>query len=259
MRVLGYFLGILVLFSPVFSMPWWMNNTNSDRQSVHGKNNSSMHRGSSFRGNNMNMGRNNRYAFQRNNREMGNNRFHRQMRGNNRMGHMGNSGAFQTSLFVTHQLCAKCHDNLRDSSGQDVSIPKDWCSTMMANAGLDPLWQAKVHSEIIRNPSFKETIEKKCSTCHMPMAKTQAEFDGKKIQIFDNGFLNPKNPYHKLAKEGVSCTLCHQIQPNSSFSGGYVIDKNTKNLIEKYLDHLKILSRDLCKECPDIFLFTLPI
>jgi hypothetical protein len=48
--------------------------------------------------------------------------------------------------------CAWCHTDLYDSQGRDVSIQKHWRSTMMANASKDPLWQAKVQSEVLRNP-----------------------------------------------------------------------------------------------------------
>ena len=141
---------------------------------------------------------------------------------------------FSTKHFAGSGNCAECHSSLRDEAGNDVSIDKDWRSTMMANASKDPFWQAKVHTEIIRNPDYKEIIEEKCATCHMPMAKKQAEFDGKDIKIFDDGFLDPDNKYHKLAMDGVSCTLCHQIQDDGrlgtkeSFSGNFTIGKDTE-------------------------------
>ena len=218
MRFLAYFMGIVVLSFSVNAMPWWMNNGNS-RNQMHGKNNQSVQ---SERGG------------------MGNRNGMRNMNHRNNMG-MNNGGMgnfWQTTHFASYKLCARCHNNLKDKTGEDVSIPKDWRSTMMANAATDPLWQAKVHSEILRNPAFKSVIEKKCSTCHMPMAKTQAKFDGKKIEIFGNGFLNPSNEYHKAAMEGVSCTLCHQIKPDnlgseSSFSGGYLVDEITQKPYRK--------------------------
>jgi len=137
--------------------------------------------------------------------------------------------SFSTRNFAGSGQCAACHQNLVDNSGSDVSIASDWRSTMMANAAIDPLWQAKVSSEIVRNPGLKAVIEGKCATCHMPMARTQALASNVPVGIFDGAFLNPGDSLHTAAMDGVSCTLCHQIQDKSlgeheSFSGGYIVD-----------------------------------
>ncbi len=256
MKILRYLLGVAVLSYSATAMPWWINNSSNrsfdDNSRMGNKRDSSsyfqhnkgrhqqinQHRG---RFSAQNQHQNRRMAMgNRNNGNRGMNS-RQGSRGRNGMnqGGMGNMGsAWQTTHFASYKLCARCHNNLKDKSGQDVSMPKDWRSTMMANSAVDPLWQAKVHSEILRNPSFKGVIEKKCSTCHMPMAKTQAQFDNQKIEIFGNGFLNKNNKYHKLAMEGVSCSLCHQIKPDnlgseSSFSGGYLVDEITKKPYRK--------------------------
>lgn len=139
------------------------------------------------------------------------------------------------SDFVGSGNCASCHSSMQDASGQDVSIDTHWRSTMMANSAKDPLWQAKVSSEVERNPALQAVIEEKCATCHMPMARTQAEALGMPVKILgDEGFLNPTHPLHALAMDGVSCASCHQISDTnfgqqSSFSGGYVIDTSTES------------------------------
>ena len=140
---------------------------------------------------------------------------------------------FLTDDFTGSLVCDNCHSNLQDESGADVTIANDWRSTMMANAARDPLWQAKVSSEIARHPELAEEIEATCSRCHMPMAYTQAVVNGEQPAMFGEGFLNPANPLHAAAMDGVSCTLCHQIQPDqlgtpASFSGHFVIDTATQ-------------------------------
>lgn len=140
---------------------------------------------------------------------------------------------FSSPLFSGSGNCAECHSNIKDNSGEDVSIDSDWRSTMMANSAKDPLFIAKVHSEIIRNQSYREIIEKKCATCHMPMAKVEAENEGQTIKIFEDGFLNKNNKYHIEAMDSVSCSVCHQIQDTNlgkkeSFSGKFVIDTITQ-------------------------------
>ncbi len=138
---------------------------------------------------------------------------------------------FETANFTGPAVCDNCHSDLKDEAGNDVTSSTLWRATMMANSATDPLWQAKVSSEIARHPELKETIEVLCSRCHMPMAYTQAEAQVKTPAIFGDGFLNPANPLHEAAMDGVSCTLCHQIQPEglgepSSFDGEFVIDMN---------------------------------
>ncbi len=132
-------------------------------------------------------------------------------------------------FFSGSGVCAVCHTRLTDESGADVSNDRMWRGTMMANAARDPYWQASVRSEILENPDLRQTIEDKCATCHMPMARYTVAAGGEKGSIFGDGFLNPDNPLHELAMDGVSCTLCHQIQAeglglSGSYSGGFSID-----------------------------------
>lgn len=144
---------------------------------------------------------------------------------------------FVGANFVGSLRCGGCHKMLRDNAGNDMSILNHWRSTMMANAAKDPLWQAKVRSETSRNPALRDIIEKKCVTCHMPMAwaqKTALEGEYAKNtaeNIFDD-FLHPASPLHEAAMDGVSCSLCHQIQDlhlgkPESFSGKFTIDTRT--------------------------------
>ncbi len=144
---------------------------------------------------------------------------------------------FVEKNFIGSSKCALCHSSLVDSSGADMSIPDHWRSTMMANAARDPLWQAKVKSEVSRNPHLAEIIEKKCVSCHMPMAYRQmntfgAEYPAAKdAGVFDH-FNTPASQLHQAAMDGVSCSLCHQIVDKGlgtpdTFSGKFKIDTET--------------------------------
>ncbi len=140
--------------------------------------------------------------------------------------------AFTTADFSGSGICASCHTRLRDGAGADVSMPTAWRSTMMANAGKDPIWQAKVSSEVARFPALQGVIEKKCTTCHMPMAETQAVADGAPVAMLGDGFSAADHPLHAAAMDSVSCTVCHQVRDEKlgemeSFSGGYTIDTST--------------------------------
>jgi len=142
---------------------------------------------------------------------------------------------FTTRNFTGSGRCGLCHSLLADKLGNNLSISDHWRSTMMANAARDPLWQAKVASEVARHPSLQKVIEAKCVTCHMPMAWTQARATGegdygdRAIFSGKTGWLDPEADLHQAAMDGVSCTLCHQILDqdlgtDATFSGKFPID-----------------------------------
>jgi hypothetical protein len=140
--------------------------------------------------------------------------------------------SFTSEHFSGSSNCTQCHNGIKDSSGKDVSIETDWSSTMMANSTRDPFWRAKVRSELNRNPQLTDVINDKCTRCHAPMANFEAKSSNETKGILDSGFLSASHPRHDEAMNGVSCTLCHQVQdaPNlgtlSSFTGRYEIGNN---------------------------------
>jgi hypothetical protein len=140
--------------------------------------------------------------------------------------------SFSTASFAGSANCAICHTNLTDAGGANVSIDTHWRSTMMSNAARDPYFRAKVSAEIANASHLQGVIEDVCGTCHTPMARTQSVDDGTESLLFGPGFFNTSNALHKAGIDGVSCTLCHQIQPTGlgqeeTFAGGYVIDTSS--------------------------------
>jgi len=132
-------------------------------------------------------------------------------------------------LFQTSDRCIACHNGLTTPSGQDISIGFDWRPSMMANAARDPYWQAGVRRETIDHPESRAAIEDECSICHMPVARFQAKVAGHEGQIFAHLPFNPEKEGDRLAADGVSCSLCHQITKDKlgtrdSFVGGFVVD-----------------------------------
>ncbi len=142
----------------------------------------------------------------------------------------------KSDLFSGSGNCTQCHSASGEvfvsSEGRDVSPVYHWQSSMMANAVNDPYWQAKVSSEVEENGHLQTIIEDKCATCHAPMARTQAISDGESYYTF------AQVQTESLSLDGVSCTLCHQINADNlasdeSFSGHYEI-KNTKTIYGPY-------------------------
>jgi len=132
--------------------------------------------------------------------------------------------------FQTADRCMACHNGLSSPSGQDVSIGTSWGASMMANAARDPYWQAGVRREVTIHPRHAAAIQDECSTCHMPMARFQAHAAGQMGRVFANLPTQAQlSPLGRLAADGASCTVCHQIQAanlgrRESFVGGFVID-----------------------------------
>ncbi len=142
----------------------------------------------------------------------------------------------QSNLFSGSGNCVLCHSAttgvLTNAVGRDVSPLYHWQSSMMGNSAKDPYWQAKVSSEVEENPHLQEIIEDKCATCHAPMGRTEAIYNGQNYYSFSEILQDP------LSLDGVSCTACHQIDADNlateeSFSGKYMI-KPLKNIYGPY-------------------------
>jgi hypothetical protein len=132
-------------------------------------------------------------------------------------------------LFQTSDRCFACHNGLSTSAGEDISIGFAWRPSMMANSARDPYWQAGVRRETIDHAESKSAIEDECSKCHMPMARYQSRYEGKEGEVFSHLSFNSDDRLDRLAQDGVSCSLCHQIQKEKlgmreSFVGGFVVD-----------------------------------
>ncbi len=139
--------------------------------------------------------------------------------------------------FDTSDNCLACHNGLTTPSGKDVSIGTSWRASMMAHSSRDPYWQASVRRETLDHPESAAAIEDECAVCHMPMATAMARDANRLGQVFrlspTSGTLDQE---HRLAADGVSCTLCHQIGSEhlgerESFSGGFSIRRERGNRI----------------------------
>ena len=147
-------------------------------------------------------------------------------------------------LFTTSLHCIACHSKVHAPDGEDISIGYQWRASIMANSSRDPYWQAGIRRETMDHPMAKAVIEDTCSTCHMPMQRFQARAEGKAGEVLKyldsihsgTAMIEPEAELEAaadvkatLAADGVSCTVCHQIQPGnfgqeSSLDGGFLID-----------------------------------
>ena len=138
---------------------------------------------------------------------------------------------YQGVEFATSDDCLACHNGLIAANGEDVSIGVSWRASMMANSARDPYWQASVRRETLDHPSHADAIQDECAICHMPMARAAAHAAGGPGRVFALA-QGGNSDEHRLAADGVSCTLCHQIGPErlgtrESFVGGFTLSPRT--------------------------------
>lgn len=136
--------------------------------------------------------------------------------------------------FVSSETCSLCHSNhelataMLSPTGEDASMYDLWGATMMAQAFRDPYWRAQVSREMASYPKEAKAIQALCLRCHAPAHSHAARLSGGSADSVATAAADP------LAEDGVTCTVCHQIQPDdlgkpSTFSGRPVI-RNEKEI-----------------------------
>ncbi len=151
--------------------------------------------------------------------------------------HNANWGS--VGVFSEAAECANCHESNGVImqypnpevmlSTDDVSASTQWKHTVMANSFNDPYWQAAVEDEVDSFPHLSGFIQDTCTTCHAPMGRTHAH-----QQNPDAEYRIDTARSEDHAREGVSCTACHLMQDNGTFSGGYIISDTDKNIYGPY-------------------------
>ncbi|MFO1063822.1 MAG: multiheme c-type cytochrome [Pirellulales bacterium] len=140
-----------------------------------------------------------------------------------------------TVHFAKSSDCALCHSlssaasAMRDRKNRNVAPYDLWSGSMMANSAVDPYWKAAVSAEVAATPAQKPHIEEVCSRCHAPMAAPIRTSPSGEILAF----LRSNRAKAGLSKDGVSCTVCHQISSDNlgtdaSFTGGFQFNKKSE-------------------------------
>ncbi|MCU1349850.1 MAG: cytochrome c family protein [Acidobacteria bacterium] len=139
--------------------------------------------------------------------------------------------------FITSDQCSGCHSGNRYGNVMlwtdtrtdakplvNVSPFGEWRWSPMGLAGRDPIFYAQLESEIAyltrHRPDQLVPITNLCFSCHGAMGermlnpdpdskKPQKPFTKDIVMISDHN--DPKFRYGALAREGISCALCHHI------------------------------------------------
>jgi hypothetical protein len=110
---------------------------------------------------------------------------------------------------------------LHDASGANVSPNQTWRASLMALAGRDPFYLAVFAAQRARAPG--PATDALCIRCHGPAGAVES---GDTLGFDD--LVAGTTPAAALARDGVTCTLCHQIDPDNltgdgAFSGKYAV------------------------------------
>ena len=156
-----------------------------------------------------------------------------------------------TRSYITSDNCIGCHDatNLvetetpnmlvreavldpvtgkSDNRMLNLSVYGEWRSSPMGMAGRDPIFFAQLESEMKTYPEDAGVIQNTCLRCHGAMGQRQYQEDREKPEnkhkpeyqnknfglsmVFaDKG---PHAKYGALARDGISCMVCHQMKPS---------------------------------------------
>jgi hypothetical protein len=153
------------------------------------------------------------------------------------MGNIAPVNFASTNRFTTHSQCAQCHfagpdtPLMHDAAGNDISPVYAWRSSMMAFAARDPYYLAVVGEELTKSTTEKDFIEKTCTRCHAPAGSVEHEQTGGHLTM--DSITSGDSPEANLGRDGVTCTLCHQIADvnlgkTQSFAGGFTIEYERK-------------------------------
>jgi hypothetical protein len=130
--------------------------------------------------------------------------------------------------FRTAERCANCHNKLKTPNGEDVSIGLQWSASIMANSARDPYWQGSVRRETLDHPESSAVIQNECARCHMPLQSLVDQAQNHQTEVFSRLPLRTDHPQDAAAADGVSCTVCHQIEAAglgtpASYSGNFIV------------------------------------
>lgn len=156
-------------------------------------------------------------------------------------------------MFLTSNQCIGCHDATQNNAGQpnmmypqiyqpganqteldlNVSPYSEWRGSMMGLSGRDPVFYSQLETEMNLHPEIKSEIINTCLSCHGVMGKRQIDLDKKgpfKLEYLDLKYPQPYSEYGALARDGISCTVCHHIAAKdlgkpSTFTGKFDLGK----------------------------------
>jgi len=136
--------------------------------------------------------------------------------------------------FVTSDQCQSCHDATGTLAGEtpnmiygaDTPVPAnlsqygEWRYSMMGLSGRDPIFFAQLdtestlHRHLAGHANGANFVQDFCLRCHGVMGQRQFHIDkgnGPNTLLTRAVLQDPKSKYGALARDGVSCAVCHHM------------------------------------------------
>ena len=147
-------------------------------------------------------------------------------------------GPGSAGQFLTSDQCLGCHGATNDVNGPRMFLPTgprpprgkgqlpgvnvspygEWRWSPMGLAGRDPIFYSQFESELAMlaktSPKSISLVKNLCFRCHGVMGKRQQEIDSPGASFDPAAVLATDGPlarYGALARDGVSCAVCHHI------------------------------------------------
>lgn len=181
--------------------------------------------------------------------------------------------------YISSSQCIGCHDatyntaNLIPADSNDpppppnMILPEDLTkssvnlspyaeqhASIMGLSGRDPVFFAQLETEGVVHSPAKASIQNTCFGCHGVMGQRQLELDSKGQQMFSLDMVyatgsDPNAKYGALARDGVSCAVCHhivideQVPFDQTFTGKFFVGPASE-LYGPYQEDIKIKPMD---------------
>lgn len=163
------------------------------------------------------------------------------------------------SLFLTSTNCFGCHDAevpdktasmvlpLRHSAQfLNISPYAEWSASLMGLSGRDPVFHAQLESEKALRPDASAALDDLCYRCHGVAGQRQIHLDLNRPFAHEMIYAQGDHPlarYGALARDGVTCTVCHHISPaglgkDETMTGQFSVGK-ADELYGPYKDAIK--------------------
>jgi hypothetical protein len=185
-------------------------------------------------------------------------------------------GAATTTYFTTGDACHQCHmkyqgpdgDACVDPKGNDIAPTTLGAASLEALAAREPFYLATFAREREgRSDKANATVDAACPACHAPAAVVEAPLVGGSVTFAS--LMTGQTALDSLARDGISCSLCHQIPADglgteASFGGKISIGADRAifgphqnpvaspmkffvNYIPTYAPHM--MTSELCATC----------
>ena len=196
-----------------------------------------------------------------------------------------NNAVVPNMIFITSKAqkpsAAASKPPATEETWVNLSPYGEWRSSLMGLAGRDPVFYAQLEAERALHKELANEIDNKCLSCHGVMGQRQFASDNGSGSLFTHQpVLQADSPYGALARDGISCMVCHRILADglgtaSTYTGQFNLSpyprvingsyddvvtqpmQNSLGLTPEYAAHLS--QSKLCGSCHTIVLPVLDV